>query len=431
MLGLKLGLGLNRKVALSAGYDPDAQAFFAELPTQPETRVKNAYNNAFVNYPTVISLHDRLYVNGSEFQDNSLVSLVNPTSTDKSIIGCPTWSKFKGWTGATGAALNWNWKPSDGVNYTQNSACYWFYSNATVNALAIAMGATDAGEANGSEVYPSYSGTMYLDINDANFSSRGNTNTLGLISVVRINATQIQLWRNGVLIQTFASNVGTRSGSNMYELASNIFGTLSYPWIGQISDCGVCAGDVNQLDLYNMIEGIHGDMPLWSYYGDSITFGYGLTFAQSWASLLSTDKNYSAYNRAINGSTIADFVASGVTIRKKGFAGQKIFFGWGVNDCVEALGTTTFITNYTAVINAALAAGWSVNDIVITKRWYITDGAVLALYTPYVIAAQTVATSFGITNCYDLSPLAYSLQDALHPDAAGSLTIANYYNSIL
>jgi len=414
---ISIELPFNTAVASSTAYTTDASAFFAELPTQPESRVKAAYNNAWINYPVVMSKQDRMYVNGSQYQDNSLVSLPNPTSTKKSIISTPVWQQFMGWTGAgAGTALNWNYTPStDAVLFTQNSGCVWFYSNTNLSGLKIAIGGTDVGESNGIEIYPNFGGNVYGAINGG-VSAKGITTTIGLISVVRVDASTIEIFQNGVSKGTAANAVGVLGSNSIYELASNIFGALSYPWDGQISDCGICSGDVNQVDLYNMVEGIHGDMPLYSFYGDSNTFGYLISSeANKWTSILCANKNYGQYNRAVSGSTIQDFINSGCPIRRKGFTGQKLYFNWGLNDCAIAAGTSAFTANLDLFRTAYLAAGWLDSDVLAITGWYITNAPLLLLYPAYVTAFNNWCIANSVPYI-DLSATPYGLQAEYYYD---------------
>lgn len=418
----------SRSTVISSGYTPEATSFFSYLPTQPSSAVKNAYNGAWANFPTVMSLHDRLWVNFSEYEDNSFVSLPNPSSTIKSKISTPEFRKFMGWTGGAGKALNTNFTAGTHANlFTRNSGCVWFYSNIKATGLKIAIGGTDAFEANGCEIYPNFSGTVYGACNGGAVG-KSITSTIGLISVVRVNSTTIEIFKNGVSLGTGTDASSILASNSIYELASNINGVLSFPWDGEVSACGIASGSVNQLDLFNMIEQMKGNMPLWSFYGDSITANFGITWEQGWAYKLTQSLgDFYPYNKAVSGKTIQDFLDSGCPIRPKGTAGQMIFFGWGVNDCAVAAGTAAYKANYRIVLNDAISKGWSVDDMVITKKWYITDVPTYALYHAYVIAAQEIATEYGIANVFNLYELAYGLSDQLHPSAAGSTTISDFF----
>jgi len=420
---------------LNENYAAAASTYFAALPTQPSTLTKSAYNSLWANYPSVMSSHDLMYLNVAEYEDNKRTSLVNP-SFYQSKISTPVFTKFGGVSGGTGIAYDSGFIPSThGVNCTLNNACFWVYNAfSTSTNLKYMAGCSVAGEGGQMSAYftsnPSFGGGLntYAEINKAITADQ----RFGLWSITKVG-TDLKTYRNGVLMDTLTKTSLALPNVSFYELAMNLAGVLTLPYTagGEILGSGIGSGSINQLDLYNAVENAIGNIPTWKFYGDSITAGYNLTYAQAWATLLTGLKGYSPYNKAISGTTVKNFIDSGATIAKKGFAGQKLFLNWGLNDCVEALGTVAFKANYQTVITAALAKGWSVSDIVIVKKWYITDVAVSLLYPAYVTAAQEIATTNGITNCLDLSGLTYGLTDTLHPNAAGSITIANYLNTIV
>lgn len=434
---------INRKVVLSkvapvaSSYTEGAQAFFNALPTQPEARVKSAYNNMWVDYPAVQSLHDIQYLSVAEYEDNKRTNLITPASYYQTKISTPTFTQFMGVTGGAGKAYESPYIPStNAVNISLTNVCFWFYNGSNVLFdVQRNLGSSVAGEGGmlSARLVPSvplirYSANGYEEYNT---SVATNKSYYGLWSIVR-SGNVVTIYKNGVLFGSPANHAPVALPNvSFYELAMNLGGVLTHPTTRQNFGMGVCANTVNQADLYNMVENYLGDLPLWSFYGDSIFYGYNAAnpATDNPCILLSTLRGYYPFNRAIEGTTIKNFIDSTETIRRKGFLGQKILFDWGINDSVEALGTATYKTNYQAVIDAAIAAGWSVSDMVIIKQWYITEPGVLAVYPAYVTAAQEIATANGITNCFAFGTGAYTLSDTLHPNTAGYATIANYLNA--
>lgn len=241
-------------------YDSDAQAFFNQLPTQPSDTIKGYYNTLFRSLKggnNNFDKHDRLFIRGSQYQDNALISLPNPTSTATTEVNSPSWVQYQGYTGAATKYLNLNYTPSSsGVNFTTNSACIWVYSRTNLNAAAMyAIGvAQTAG--NESSIAPRLSGDFYGSMNDdiAHNTFVASANSLGLFSCVRTNANTVQLWKNGVLVATDTFASGAKPTISMFELGLNFDGSLFGSYPGNVFASGIGSGTIDQAELYTSIQ---------------------------------------------------------------------------------------------------------------------------------------------------------------------------------
>lgn len=239
-------------------YDSDAQTFFNQLPTQPGNTMKENYNTLFNSLKggsNNFAKHDRLYIRGSEYQDNALISLPNPTSTATTEVNSPSWVQYQGYTGAATKYLNLNYTPSSsGVNFTTNSACVWGYSRTNLNA-GYAIGVAQAA-GNESSIAPRLSGDFYGSMNDAiaHDTFVASANSLGLFSCVRTNANTVQLWKNGVLVATDTFASGAKPTISMFELGLNLDGSLFGSYAGNVFASGIGSGTIDQAELYTSIQ---------------------------------------------------------------------------------------------------------------------------------------------------------------------------------
>ncbi len=439
----------NKTFSNKTFLNPKSIAYLNQLPTQPDAIIKGYIDNFISNRIASgnFAKDDRVFLRGNQYQDGSYISIANPTSTPSTPIGTGTlrWKQFQGFItdpDTSAVALNWNYIPSiDGVNFSQDNACLWFYSLVDdIHQLEVDLRSID----------PDFNQTfLYTDnnllLNGTLNQSLGGTSksiltTNGLFSIVRKNST-LQLWFNGVKIKEESITSNELQTTTICELGAYISGSISFTSFKRLFMSGAGSGDIDQVAHFNEIDGLAksfgvsiSQLNYWSFFGDSETYGYNLANpTEPWQWILTNNKNVYYHNRAANGQTIAAFLSSGQIIFPKNHPGEKIFLSWYINDFVAGATIDDFKANWQTVINMALAAGFSKTiDIIITKEWYITDANVLAGVPPYITAIQDIATANGITNCISLASLTYSLQnDGLHATISGHVDIANHYISIL
>lgn len=414
-------------------YSPGATAFFAQLPTQPNTYVKSIYNTLFLS--GMVDKGDRFYIRGSQYQDNALVSLANPTSTITSLISSPTWFQYMGFTGATSSALNWNFTPStDAVQFTQNAGAVFIWCMTDLISNNAALGVANAGEDHGILIKPKLAPDIVfaaLNSNGSYSSGSGNSYSVGLITVVRTDSTTFKIYKNITLIRTVTGDSSrTLSAFSMYELAFNVAGVLNTPYLGEIYASGI--GNWLESDipsLYSAINNFQAAMPINTGIGDSIIYGYPNTNATSWFNLLATYQNKAPRNMGVNGQSVTVFNASGVPIPKYIGGSQQFWTDYLANDSLAGpSGVAAYSTQLGIFIDNVVAAGWPISKIKAISNLNFIDGSQgysRADMTTYSDAAKIVYATKGVQN-FDLSGLTYTTADGIHPDIPGDATIFNY-----
>lgn len=247
-------------------YNPSTQAYFDQLSTQPDLNIKSFYNNrigqsvASGNFAKM----DRWFVLGAQYEDNAKVSIVNPTSTNLVKISTPNWTQYQGYTSATGKCINSKFTPAtDSINYTQNSACFWFYIRTQSAIEAYCGGCADGVAANNemSMIVRNASDLLKGWINNADASdiAVSQTSSLGLFSLVRMTSTQIAVYWNGVNIGSTSISSQGLSINEFYVGALNYNGSMFNPSGRQCFAFGIGSGTMDQVALYSEINGLATD----------------------------------------------------------------------------------------------------------------------------------------------------------------------------
>ncbi len=251
-----MGLGNYR----GASYSAEAQAYFNALPTQPSASEKNidaTLIDALVE-ENIFTEVDRLVLCANGERVNAVVSVPNPTSDVAIETGALKWNEW-GFVGDTNAYLRSQYAPSvDGVNYTKNSACFFYWSLTDLNQDSVDMGcfsSTPTPDRN-ALCFSNSSGVLYSCINDitGGGTTIANTSTLGLFSIVRDASNSIKVYKNGVLIKTGAQVSSELPDIEFFICGCNLNGALEYPSTRQIALYGTCSGDVDQSVLYSKLN---------------------------------------------------------------------------------------------------------------------------------------------------------------------------------
>lgn len=205
------------------------------------------------------------------------------------------------------------------------------------------------------------------------------------------------------------------------------------------------------------------------FFGDSITGGTGSTGGQRFAAILAARLGLTEVNNGVSASMLekrspidpsggVNMIDRISTIPTKGGSDRFIVFVYGINDVNYAgvnYTAANFETDYTTVINACLAKGWSPQEILITSTPYMnptsygTTGAgggtiTLLRHQQFNTAAQNVAAALG-TKYFDIFTYisdrggVFNLSDSVHPNNYGhylmGIALANvltrsvYYNN--
>ena len=443
-----LGFGLDITPSIEVtgvSYVPSAVNFFANLPTQPSAFMKGLYNDFFINEAANLALHDFVYINGAEYEDNLRVNLANPGVFTKTPVSTPIFDKYVGIkddaSGTTG--YNTGFVPStDGVNVGLNDACWWvwFEPNRVINSGAM-FGAANAGEHGSIRMTASDAISPFTNIATVDpFKAQLNPSLTsielqGLYSLVW-NYPTLTLYHNGVSIATGSKALCTDVVTfAVGELFQNLNGTKTSSCQGDIFAFGAGSSAINQVSLYNDLLAIHDTLPVWSFYGDSVTQGYLLPSprTQCWPTLLCNGRGKAPFNNGVPNATIASFNATNMPLRGSTNPDYRIFLAWGLNDCV-AYSTATYSAYLQGEIDEALATGLTANQIVIITGTCTdplgSQGFNTTNYLTYVAAASAVATTNGCQQ-FDLTTLGSTVAngemaaDGVHLSETGAIKAAN------
>jgi len=257
-----IGIGISPYFRRGGGSNANALAYFSECPVDNTDDFKSVVTTAFDSLDSsgIGPKIDRLFIYGQEYQANAVVSMYNPETTKATEESSPTWTYFEGYERGTNGYINNQFNLlSDGVNYQKNNACMFLWSETNAN---IANG-VDGGaqETNGSGdtvfIFSRDGGNAYAGINDQSGASAAATSvadSLGFYSVVRVDSTTIQLWKNGVKI--YEGNVNSTDPPNLvgYALGLNRDNALIFPSTRKLFVFGYGAGDIDQAELYSVIS---------------------------------------------------------------------------------------------------------------------------------------------------------------------------------
>lgn len=153
---------------------------------------------------------DRAYVFAQPSESNALLSLALPTTTQATKVNSPAWAANGGYTSnGTSSHIDSQYSSAtNGVNFTQNSACFGVYIRTSVAAgTKQAMGAITSGGSI-SNLYPFFSDGFHGKCNTAAASTFANAlvaDSTGLFMVERTASNLTTVYRNGVAIDTDAS----------------------------------------------------------------------------------------------------------------------------------------------------------------------------------------------------------------------------------
>lgn len=190
--------------------------------------------------------YDRLWIHGLSSNIASRISIVNPTSTLISLVNAPTFTANEGYAGnSVNMALETNYNLStQSVKYTQNSSSAFTYTRININGPGLALGVYLPPNISAS-FYPRFGGnTIFYNNANAGVDGIGAVpDSLGTISVVRTNSTDVFSYKRGVLSGTLSRASVALLNDTPYILACK---GLSFSG-NQISASGFGSGTIDQV----------------------------------------------------------------------------------------------------------------------------------------------------------------------------------------
>lgn len=216
----------------TAGYDPDAQAFFTRVETAGgtlSTTEKTATNQLVLDmkaagiWSAMRAVYPMVGASAAACAQNLKSSSFTGTFTS-------------GWTFAstgvtpngTSAYMNTGFNPT--TNLTYNSGYFSFYSRTNNTTGIDDFSATSGGDNPNMRLIINLGGTLYCDFNSiATRASASNANSLGFYQSSRTSSTSIKVFKNNTTLAT-NTNTNTSIGQPNFPLyigASNFSGSIA------------------------------------------------------------------------------------------------------------------------------------------------------------------------------------------------------------
>jgi hypothetical protein len=237
---------------------PAIKSYDSACATIPIGKVNYALNRFVIReiQRGNFQLYDKFWVYAQDQSANAVLSIVK-TSTGggaTSLVNSPTFTAYQGYTGnGTSSYLNTNFNAAaNGIQYTQNSACYGAYfrtQEGSSNKVQIGS------YTNPSNISIGLHFTTTGKIYDCNtFASNVNvsdTVTIGRFVNARTSSTVESLWKNGVSYGNVSTNSVAPPNLVNTVLAWNILGVPARFSTNTVSETffGNGAIDINGLNI--------------------------------------------------------------------------------------------------------------------------------------------------------------------------------------
>ena len=247
---------IRRRLSLSSkSLDPDAVLFFTFWIVQPPVSYKQKISKLIKSLKADgnWSLLDRLWIRAAYNQQGANISLVNPSSSQSTTTTSPGWVQFQGYTGdGASSYVNTLFTPStQGVNFTQNNSCQFFYSRTESQENSL-MGGAGAANLHGTHMnIRTVSDTIQCRLNATTaVATVANTTSLGLFTTERTSTTNVNYKRNGVLLGS-ASVLSTGITNVIcFEGANNANGVAANFSLRQIAISGYGSASIDAVKFF-------------------------------------------------------------------------------------------------------------------------------------------------------------------------------------
>jgi len=240
-------------------YQAEALALFARMEVQPDETRKQLIDGLITNLKTAglwsgfdafwgFAAHDQQAAPLNWIKDDHNCTEVNS----------PAFEVDRGYTGnGTTSYLNSDFKPTDGINYTQNNCAIFIYLRTNqVGASVIDFGSNDG--TNGQvAIWPNVASTARGYINSAlDLTTYVIASAVGLTSVSRNSDTNVEHYKNGIKTLTDTRDSAARNSADIFILAFNGNGTPSSFSTKQV--CFAAVGryltENEQATLFSLVE---------------------------------------------------------------------------------------------------------------------------------------------------------------------------------
>lgn len=289
------------------------------------------------------------------------------------------------------------------------------------------------------------SGSTYTSLNGGSMAD-----TKGMYIVNKLS-NKLTLDRNGIQLATTTTTLTAMPNVALYLGAFNA-GSLFYSTPRQYAFWTVGTGLTLQQrkDLTADVQAFQAEYrsanPYMLFIGDSFTEGQGTSeqLDSNWVTIFTKAKSITRFNLAAGGQTLIQGTGNAYNyalLPYKSNVVNKIFFSWGINDCVAAgQDSTTYLTALTAFYDSCLVHGFVASDLYTISGYLLSTASIASgpKYPSFVRTAERYWTSVGVKY---YNPTAYELANggqtlmwqngvgganANHPNTTGHKIIANY-----
>ena len=224
-----------------AGFVAEYQAVYDSFTTKPSSSVaaeQNAMVESWID-DGLWAKRDAIYLHAvhTNGDGEALKNWKNPGTNDATIVNAPAFVAFEGFTGDGATSyINYNWNPSDGTLFVQDSLCIAKYIRNNIQHTTYMFGSYNTGGPNLITLGPrNGSDNATVRIGTTSTATGGNADSRGIFHAIRASSASQQYYRNNSQIATdtdISSNVATL---DFFGLGLNVNGGLNSPSLHQLS----------------------------------------------------------------------------------------------------------------------------------------------------------------------------------------------------
>lgn len=240
---------LRRSPPLNPAYCVEAQAVFRAFTTQPTAPRKAVINSLISSLKNagLWSILDVLYIHAAADSQAALINWKRPGTFTAALVNAPSFTADRGFTGnGSNAYIETGFNIStNGVNFTQNSACLIGWSRSGVGTSGAVVGSS--------------SGKFNLDLNHwTNDATTSFLNTAsgsddaglvpGLAVVSRTSSTAIALYKDGSSVASYSATSAAVANVTLRGLYAEDVATGSVQLMGMGLGGALTAGNVTNFN---------------------------------------------------------------------------------------------------------------------------------------------------------------------------------------
>lgn len=196
--------------------------------------------------------------------DFSCLNLIDPNSFECTENGTLTFVPSLGFNGSTNGYLNSGWIPSThAVKYALNSASAFFYVDEDTKEVTRIFGSANVGNTNRIEsIVGNTDFTLTALLNSSTVASFFEIwTTRGFYHLIKTSTTNIDIYRNGILLGSVTIANTALPNVAMYALARNAAGTAGSFSTNTIGILGFGSANIDPVNLYNQWATYRGGTP--------------------------------------------------------------------------------------------------------------------------------------------------------------------------